>query len=92
MKQVYQVIDGDQVVAQVPMTCTAVRSGKQYNVLSRMRADGVPTAEFYVIQDHWTKIIPVLVAQVQQLSANAKIIPTSVDDTTVDDAIHPPIE
>jgi hypothetical protein len=112
MKQVYQVVDGDQVCAQIPTTCTASK-GKQYSILSRMRSDAVYpptharageatyTAEFFVVQDHWTKIIPVVVAQVSHkttgdatlpLSADAKIVSVSVDDTTVDDAVFPPIE
>ena len=104
MKQVYQVIDGEKVCAQIPTTCTASSTGKQYSILSRMRSDAVYplgharageatyTAEFYVIQDHWTKIIPVVVAQVDKLTATTKIIPASVDDATVDAAVYPPIE
>jgi hypothetical protein len=65
------------------------------------RADYI--AEFYVIVDHHTKIVPVIVAYVMHkgsqkdgtkmyMSADAKIVTASVDDTVVDDPTYPPIE
>jgi hypothetical protein len=120
-RQVYQVVDGTEVFLQVPMTVTATKTSKVYNMLSRIRVQThEPTrcqcklsktgcgradyiAEFYVIVDHHTKIVPVLVAQIQAkgskktndkiyLSATAKIITATVDDTSVDSAVHPPLE
>jgi hypothetical protein len=60
-------------------------------------------AEFYVIVDHHTRIIPVIVAFTfakgsakdgtkKYLSADAKIVTATVDDAVVDDPVHPPIE
>ncbi len=65
------------------------------------RADYV--AEFYCIVDHYTKITPVIVAQVYAkgskadntkiyLSETAQIVTTSVDDDSVDSQVHPPLE
>jgi hypothetical protein len=65
------------------------------------RADYI--AEFYVIQDHWTKIVPVIIAQVyakgskkdgtkKYLSASATIVTSTVDDSVIDDTVHPPNE
>jgi hypothetical protein len=65
------------------------------------RADYI--AEFYVIVDHHTKIIPVIVAYVMNkvsatdgtklyLSADAKIVTASVEDDSVDSPVHPPLE
>jgi hypothetical protein len=55
-------------------------------------------AEFYVVADHYTKITPVTIKQVlytrgsaatrKLLSADAKIITTTVDDISIDDVIH----
>lgn len=109
MRQVYQVVDGDDVYLQVPLTCTGkVTSTRTYDIRGRIRSEPHPktgdlhyVAEFYVIQDHWTKITPVTVAQVlskgstkdgtfKLLSVNAKIVTVSVADTAVDDPIHPP--
>lgn len=115
MKTVYQVVDGDEVFLQVPLTVTAAKSGKVYNVHSRIRSDAefpathakagekTYTAEFYVIQDHFTKIIPTVIAYVtakgsvkdgtrKDLSANAKIVTISVDDSVVDSTTRPPTE
>jgi hypothetical protein len=65
------------------------------------RADYI--AEFYCIADHYTKITPIVIAQVMAkgskkdgnkvyLSETAKIITTTVDDSSVDSAVHPPLE
>jgi hydroxymethylpyrimidine/phosphomethylpyrimidine kinase len=65
------------------------------------RADYI--CEFYVIVDHYTKIVPVVVAQVYAkgstkdktkvfLSATATIVTTSVEDDSVDSPVHPPNE
>ena len=53
--------------------------------------------------DHYTKITPIIVAQVYAkgshkdgtrkfLSADAKIVTVSVDDSVIDDPVHPPLE
>jgi hypothetical protein len=74
--------------------CKAARTGCG-------RADYI--AEFFVVQTHWTKIIPVIIAYTyakgkradgtkMYLSANATIVTASVDDTVVDDTVHPPHE
>ena len=127
-RQVLQVIDGTEVFMQVPLTVTASKTGKVYNVLNRIRVQAheqsLPgqkpkcqckaaktgncgradyIAEFFVIVDHYTKITPVIVAQVyakgshkdnthQYLSAAAKIVTVTVDDTSTDSAVHPPLE
>jgi Calcineurin-like phosphoesterase len=65
------------------------------------RADFI--AGFYVVADHYTKITPVVIAQVyakgshksgdkKYLSADAKILTASVDDTVADDPTYPPLE
>jgi hypothetical protein len=120
-RQVQQVTDGTELFFQAPLTVTASKTGKIYNVLNRIRvqqhepgrcqckasktgcgrADYV--AEFYVIVDHYTKITPVVVAQVYAkgshkdgtklyLSATAKITTVTVDDSSTDSAVHPPLE
>jgi hypothetical protein len=108
MRNVYQVVDGTEMFLQVPLTCTAktATSGtpRTYDIKGRVRSEPHAAtgnlhyvAEFYVVQDHWTKIIPVTVAQVLGkgavlLSADAKIVTVSVDDTSVDSPIYPPNE
>jgi hypothetical protein len=120
-RQVQQVIDGTEVFMQVPLTVTASKTGKQYQVHNRIRVQQHEPGrcqckasktgcgrsdfigEFYVVVDHYTKITPVIVAQVyakgshkdnthQYLSASAKIVTVTVDDTSVDSAVHPPLE
>jgi hypothetical protein len=65
------------------------------------RADYI--AEFFIVTTHYTKITPVIIAYVlhkgsvkdgtkKYLSADAKIVTASVDDTVVDDPVHPPLE
>lgn len=121
MRQVYQVIDGTEVFMTVPLTVTAAKTGKVYQVHSRIRVQQHEAgkcqcrasktgcgrsdfiAEFYCVVDHHTKIVPVIVAFVyakgsvsdgtkKYLSADAKIVTASVNDTVADDPTHPPIE
>ena len=120
MRSVFQVIDGNEVFMQVPLTVTS-KAGKTYEVMHRIRvqthepgrcqcksskvgcgrADHI--AEFFIVATHYTKITPVIVAQVYAkgskqdgtklyLSENAKIITATVDDSLVDSAVHPPLE
>lgn len=91
--QVYHRIRS-QVHEQGKCQCKASKTGCG-------RADFV--AELYVVQDHHTRINPVIVAQRymigshkdgthQRLSENATIVTATVDDTVADDQTHPPLE
>lgn len=120
-REVFQVIDGSDIYMPVPLTVTATKTGKVYNVLHRIRVQQHEAgrcqcrasrtgcgrldyiAEFYCIVDHYTKIVPVVIAQVYAkgsqiddtrvyLSEDAKIITATVDDSSVDSVVHPPLE
>lgn len=94
--KVYQVLNRIRVQPHEPTKCQCKASKTGCG-----RADYI--AEFYVIVDHYTKITPVIVAQVYAkgshkdgthvyLSESAKIVTSTVDDTVADDPTHPPLE
>jgi hypothetical protein len=94
--KVYNVLSRIRVQQHEPTRCQCKLSRTGCG-----RADYI--AEFYVIVDHYTKIVPVVIAHVQAkgskkednrvyLSATAKIITATVDDTSVDSPTHPPLE
>jgi hypothetical protein len=126
-REVYQVIDGDELLLQVPVTvvghkplpanavCTVPDSSmcpdtghRVYNLHGRVRAvehshthELHHVAEFYVVHDMHTRVVavdvtqPVLYSKVlnedgsqRRISANTKIIRTTVDDDSVDDKVH----
>jgi hypothetical protein len=70
-RQVHQLIDADELHCQVPTTVTTKKTGRVYDVKSRIRSEQHAVtgdlhyvAEFYVICDHYTKITPVVIKQV----------------------------
>lgn len=94
--KVYPVLSRIRVQQHEPTKCQCKASRTGCG-----RADYI--AEFYVIVDHYTKITPVVVAQVYAmgskdagtkvyLSETAQIVTTSVDDDSVDSQVHPPLE
>jgi hypothetical protein len=94
--KVYNVLSRIRVQQHEPTKCQCKLSKTGCG-----RADYI--AEFYVIVDHYTRIVPVVVAHIQAkgskqdgtklyLSADAKIVTVSVDDTVTDDPTYPPLE
>jgi hypothetical protein len=89
-RTVYQLVDGGEVYCQVPTTVVTLKTNRTYDVKGRIRSERHSktgdlhyVAEFYVVVDHYTKIVPVTIKQVlgsrgpakdrKPLSAEAKI-------------------
>jgi hypothetical protein len=126
-REVYQVIDGDELLLQVPVSvvghkpipatsvCTVPTSSmcpttghRVYELHGRVRSEPHPktrelhyVAEFYIIHDHHTRVISVDVTQPvlysktlnpdgtrRRISANVKIVKTTVADDSVDDQVY----
>jgi hypothetical protein len=94
--KVYNVLSRIRVQQHEPTRCQCKASKTGCG-----RADYI--CEFYVIVDHYTRIVPVVVAHIQAkgskkdntrvyLSENAKVVTVSVDDTVTDDPTYPPLE
>jgi hypothetical protein len=94
--KVYNVLSRIRVQPHEPTKCQCKLSKTGCG-----RADFI--AEFFVVVTHYTRIVPVIVAYVQHkgtvkdgmkmyLSADARIVTATVDDTVVDSPVHPPLE